>query len=172
MTLKSQFLVAAFLVFAQLSSIQAQARNHHNGDNRGGGQQQDQTNNQDQGAQAQAGNGDTSSDAAIVAAVNGHQRLNFVEGGNMVVTKILPDDTQGLQHQKWMVRLSNGQQLMAVYNSDMCPRVPVKVGDVVAMGGQFIWTSDGGLLHWLHKDPRHSRPDGYVEIDGKFYCKD
>lgn len=112
------------------------------------------------------------SDAAIVKAVNAQARVNFVEGGGMVVTQILPDDTSGLQHQKWMVRLSNGKLLQAVYNSDMCPRVPVKVGDVVAMGGMFIWTNQGGLIHWLHHDPRGNRPDGYVMLNGKFYCKD
>ncbi len=115
---------------------------------------------------------DSADDAKIVRAVNDRRGMNFVEGGGMVVTKILPDDTSGLQHQKWVVRLSNGKTMQAVYNSDMCPRVPVKVGDVVAMGGQFIWTNDGGLLHWLHHDPRGRRPDGYVFVNGQYYCKD
>ncbi|WP_155723962.1 DUF3465 domain-containing protein [Bdellovibrio bacteriovorus] len=113
-----------------------------------------------------------SSDADIVRAVNDQRRVDFVEGGSMVVVKVLPDDNQGLAHQKWTVRLSNGKNMQAVYNSDMCPRVPVKVGDVIAMGGQFIWTNKGGLLHWLHHDPRGKRPDGYVYVNGKFYCKD
>lgn len=112
------------------------------------------------------------SDSQIVQAVNNQRRVNFVEGSGMVVVKVLPDDTSGLQHQKWMVRLSNGKLLQAVYNSDMCPRVPVREGDVVAMGGMFIWTNQGGLIHWLHHDPRGNRPDGYVMLNGKYYCKD
>lgn len=115
---------------------------------------------------------DTASDQEIVRAVNSQRRLNFVEGGSLVVTKVLPDDTNGNEHQKWMVRLSNGKTMQAVYNSDMCPRVPVKEGDVIAMGGEFIWTNRGALLHWLHHDPRGNRPDGYVYLNGKFYCKD
>lgn len=114
----------------------------------------------------------SANDADIVRAVNEQRRLNFVEGGGMVVIKVLPDDTNGNEHQKWMVRLSNGKTMQAVYNSDMCPRVPIQVGDVVAMGGQFIWTNQGALLHWLHKDPRGDRPDGYVYVNGKYYCKD
>ena len=113
-------------------------------------------------------------DADIIRAMNGRKKLHFVEGAGMVVTKILPDDTSGLQHQKWFVRLSDGRELEAVYNSDkdLCPRVPIKVGDVVSMGGMFLWLGNHGMIHWLHHDPRGNRPDGYVEIDGKFYCKD
>lgn len=111
-------------------------------------------------------------DKEMVKAVNNRRRLNFVEGGGMVVVQLLPDDTSGLQHQKWVVRLSNGETMQAVYNSDMCERVPLKVGDTVAMGGQFIWTNQGALLHWLHYDPKRNRPDGYVELNGKVYCGD
>lgn len=117
----------------------------------------------------QPGTGD---DSKIVAAVDNRRRLDFVEGSGMVVVKLLPDDRNGLQHQKWVVRLSNGQTMQAVYNLDMCEYVPLKVGDVVAMGGQFIWTNQGALLHWLHYDPRQKRPDGYVELNGKVYCGD
>ena len=64
--------------------------------------------------------------------------------------------------------------MQAVYNSDMenCDRVPLKVGDMVSMGGQFIYTNEGPMLHWLHYDPRGNRPDGFVEVNGRFYCKD
>lgn len=110
-------------------------------------------------------------DSDLVRAVNDQRRVDFVEGGNVVVTKLLPDDNNGLKHQKWMVRLSNGKTMQAVYNSDMCPRVPLRTGDVIAIGGQFIWTKGGALIHWLHHDPRGQRPDGYVYVNGKYYCK-
>lgn len=110
-------------------------------------------------------------DYQVLKAMNNRRNVNFIEASNMVVTKILPDDTQGLEHQKWTVRLSDGRTMQAVYNLDMCERVPLKVGDVISMGGQFIWTRQGGLLHWLHGDPKGNRPDGYVELNGKFFCK-
>lgn len=112
------------------------------------------------------------SDNDIIRAVNDRRRVNYVEGGSMTVTKVLPDDDYGRKHQKWMVRLTNGEVMQAVYNSDMCPEVPVRVGDVIAMGGMFLWTSSGPMLHWLHHDPRGTRPDGYVYVNGKYYCKD
>ena len=112
------------------------------------------------------------SDNDIIRAVNDRRRVNYVEGGSMTVTRVLPDDDDGRKHQKWMVRLSNGKTLQAVYNSDMCPEVPIKVGDVIAMGGMFLWTNSGPMLHWLHHDPRANRPDGYVYVNGNYYCKD
>lgn len=115
-------------------------------------------------------NSDLVGDERIVQAVEKKRRVDYVEGSGMVVIKLLPDDRQGLQHQKWVVRLSNGATMQAVYNLDLCEYVPLKVGDVVSMGGQFIWTNQGALLHWLHYDPRRKRPDGYVEHNGKAYC--
>lgn len=132
----------------------------------------------DQGAQEATSSAQASfvnekaSDNDIIRAVNDRRRVNYVEGGSMTVTKVLPDDDYGRKHQKWMVRLTNGEVMQAVYNSDMCPEVPVKVGDVIAMGGMFLWTSSGPMLHWLHHDPRGTRPDGYVYVNGKYYCKD
>lgn len=137
---------------------------------------QKQNQKQNQGARSQQqqsiGVDEAASDADILRAIRDQRRVNFLEGGSMTVTKVLPDDNNGLKHQKWVVRLTNGTTLQAVYNSDMCPRVPIKVGDVIAMGGMFIWTNSGPMLHWLHHDPRGNRPDGYVYVKGNFYCRD
>ena len=110
-------------------------------------------------------------DSELVQAMSDRKTLDYAQGGNLVVTKILNDDKSGPAHQKWYVRLSNGVNMQAVYNLDMCERVPLKVGDRIAMGGQFICFGKGGLLHWLHRDPRGNRPDGYVYLNGKYYCK-
>lgn len=112
-------------------------------------------------------------DAAMVAAVNGRRNINFVEATGMLVVETLPDDRQGLQHQKFVVQLTSGATMLAVYNLDMegCTYIPVKKGDRVAMGGEFKWTSQGALLHWLHYDPSQRRPDGYVQLNGVDYCR-
>jgi hypothetical protein len=167
--------VQVLLVVASAASLSttAYAKHHHgngrdNGGDNGGYNDGNNNDNSNDGSDS-AGNGN---DAQIVSAVNRQTQVNFVEGSGMVVTQLLPDDTSGLTHQKWIVRLSNGKLIQAVYNTDMCPRVPLKVGDVVSMGGQFIWTNQGGLIHWLHHDPKGARPDGYVNLNGKDYCKD
>lgn len=146
-----------------------QKQDRRDNNNRGGNNQDDQDNYDNSDDSGSPGSGE---DAEIVKAVEKRRRVDFVEGRGMVVTKLLPDDRNGLEHQKWMVRLSNGTSMQAVYNLDMCERVPLKVGDVVSMGGQFVWTNQGALLHWLHYDPRQNRPDGYVEVNGKVYCGD
>lgn len=139
-------------------------------------EQQDERRNQKPSEEADDTEGSVSQnpsdDSKIVKAVEKRRRVDFVEGGGMVVVQVLEDDRSGLQHQKWVVRLSNGVKMQAVYNLDMCERVPLKVGDIVSMGGQFVWTNQGAMLHWLHYDPRQNRPDGFVELNGKVYCGD
>lgn len=110
-------------------------------------------------------------DSALLQAISQDQNVNYIEAGQMVVTKVLPDDTQGLPHQKWLVRLSDNSTLELVYNSDMGDRVPVEVGEVMSAGGQLIMAQQGPLLHWLHADPRKNRPDGYVYVNGTYYGK-
>lgn len=182
MSLGSKFLMVLCTVVLTASYSEAGKQSNNDlrggkggGRNSGGRQEQDQNQN---GADTSRNSRDSyntdvlpKNDSEIVKVVSAQKGAYYVQGSGMVVKTILPDDTQGAQHQKFIVTLSNGQNMMAVYNSDMCERVPVKVGDVVAMGGQFIWTDRGALLHWLHRDPRKTRPDGYVYVNGKYYCK-
>lgn len=108
-------------------------------------------------------------DTALVAAVQSRRNVHYVEGGNLVVTKILPDDNHGLPHQSWEAQLSDKSFITVVYNTNMGERIPVEVGMTFSVGGQFIWTKDGGLIHWLHHDPKKKRPDGWVFIDDVLY---
>ena len=110
-----------------------------------------------------------SGDSRLVQDVSNHRGENFVEAKDVTVSELSPDDTQGLPHQKWYVKLSSGAEIQCVYNLDMGTRIPLKVGDRISIGGQFIWTNQGGLVHWLHEDPSHRRPDGYVIVNGQTY---
>lgn len=109
-------------------------------------------------------------DIELVRAANSRSRVHFVRAARMEVIRLLPDDREGRPHQKFVVRLSNGLEVTAVSNLDLCEYIPVKVGMFVGLAGEFIWTNQGALIHWLHRDPRKNRPDGYVELNGKFYC--
>lgn len=108
-------------------------------------------------------------DLALVAAVQSKRNVHYVEGGNIVVTKIYPDDNQGLPHQSWEAQLSDKSFIKVVYNTNMGEYIPVQVGMTFSVGGQFIWTKDGGLIHWLHHDPKQKRPDGWVFIENILY---
>lgn len=107
--------------------------------------------------------------AELVAAQEAGRGANFIEVTGVKVVRLLKDDLMGSKHQKWVVELANGREVAAVYNIDVTPRVPLKVGDVVSMGGQYIYDRGGGLLHWLHEDRRGRRPNGYVELNGVRY---
>lgn len=173
---KSTFIVGLIL---SISSFQAGARDFSDYDLQGRGRGRGR---EEQGSEERRGKNrgepreelseGSEEDAEVIQAVERRRRVDFVEGRGMVVTRLLPDDNSGLRHQKWIVRLSNGASMQAVYNLDLCERVDLQVGDKVAMGGQFVWTNQGALLHWLHYDPRERRPDGYVEVNGKVYCGD
>ncbi len=113
--------------------------------------------------------GEVKNDIQIVNAVSSRQSQFYVEGGQLVVTSVLPDDVTGLPHQKWEASLSDGSTVMIVYNSNMGEHIPVELGKTFSVGGQFIWTAQGGLVHWVHADPKHKRPDGYVMFDGVVY---
>jgi hypothetical protein len=108
-------------------------------------------------------------DSDLVRAVNDRRDVNFVAAGDVTVVEILPDDNSGLRHQKWKIRLSSGKDVLAVYNIDMGQKIPMKIGDKMALAGQFKMTDIGPLIHWLHYDPRGTRPDGWVEINGVRY---
>lgn len=113
--------------------------------------------------------GKVTDDSALVAAFQSHKRVSYLEAGNMVVTQLLPDDTKGLPHQKWQAKLSDGNTITVIYNTDLGDRVPVRVGDTFGVGGQYIPTGHTGIIHWLHDDPKHLRPDGYVYFNGVVY---
>lgn len=108
-------------------------------------------------------------DKALVQALKNQRRAHFIQAANLTVSRLLEDDNDGLRHQKWVAKTSVGQSVTIVYNVDMGIRVPLQVGDKFAVGGEFIWTKTGGLLHWVHEDPRDKRPDGYVYVDGVIY---
>lgn len=114
----------------------------------------------------------TEGDKNLVHAIESNRRTKFVSGSGMKVVALMPDDNQGSPHQKFRVQLSNGSGLMIISNLDMCVHVPVRVGDVVGAGGEFIPTGkSSGILHWVHRDPKKERPDGYIELNGQVYCK-
>lgn len=93
----------------------------------------------------------------------------FVTGRGKV-KKILPDDNNGLRHQKFILQLSNGQTLLVAHNIDLADRLPnLQKGDEVSFAGDYVYNNKGGLIHWTHKDPRGQHKDGYLMYQGKIY---
>lgn len=90
--------------------------------------------------------------------------------GQGVVTAVLPDDNDGGKHQRFILRLGSGQTLLVAHNIDIAPRLAsLKPGDTVAFEGVYEWNSQGGLVHWTHRDPSGRHPTGWLRYNGRIY---
>jgi hypothetical protein len=111
--------------------------------------------------------GDTSS--SIARAFEEHARDVQVEGEG-VVSRILPDDNSGSPHQRFIVRLASGQTVLIEHNIELAPRVDdLNEGDSVSFAGEYVWNTQGGLVHWTHHDPAGKHIAGWVKHDGRIY---
>jgi hypothetical protein len=111
----------------------------------------------------------SSSNDSIFADAFKNNKSNIQVKGSGRVTKLLSDDVDGDKHQKFILALSSGQTLLFAHNIDLAPRVPVKVGDSIEFYGEYEWNSQGGVIHWTHKDPDGSHEDGWIKLNGKIY---
>ena len=111
-----------------------------------------------------------SMDAGAITEAYGAQRNVPQVQGSGVVTKVLKDDTKGLKHQKFLLKVSDKITILIAHNIDLAPRVDdVNEGDVVEFKGEYIYTPKGGTVHWTHKDPRGHHQAGYLKHNGKTY---
>ena len=102
---------------------------------------------------------------AFTAQTSGHQ----VEGVGEVI-RILPDDNDGNRHQRFVVRLASGQTLLVAHNVDLAPRITgLNLGDSVLFNGEYEWNSQGGVIHWTHRDPDGRHTDGWIKRGGQTY---
>ncbi len=86
------------------------------------------------------------------------------------VAHVLSDDTRGSQHQRFILRLADGQTVMVAHNIDLAPRIrDLRDGDTVAFKGIYEWNDKGGVIHWTHRDPDGRHPVCWLEHDGRRY---
>lgn len=105
----------------------------------------------------------------IQQAFDNQQRDVLVESSGIVKT-LLKDDTEGSQHQRFILQLPNNMTVLVAHNIDLAPRIlDLKVGDTVEFKGDYMYNSKGGSIHWTHKDPRGKHPDGYLKHKGNIY---
>jgi len=88
--------------------------------------------------------------------------------GEGIVTRILPDDSDGSRHQRFILRLASGQTLLIAHNIDLAPRLKsLESGDSVVFSGVYEWNSKGGVVHWTHRDPSGEHQAGWLKHDGE-----
>ncbi|WP_439100836.1 DUF3465 domain-containing protein [Congregibacter sp.] len=107
------------------------------------------------------------SDRVLEAAFENRQSDLQVQGSGTVI-HVLPDDTKGSQHQRFLLELDTGLTLLVAHNIDLAPRIPkLQKGDRIGFNGEYEWTEKGGVMHWTHHDPRGRHEDGWLERGGK-----
>lgn len=108
-------------------------------------------------------------DAVLKNAFN--QRLSNIQvEGRGTVVKVLADDNSGGRHQRFIVRLKNGQTLLIAHNIDLAARIPsLAEGDEVAFSGEYEWSSKGGVVHWTHRDPDGRHQAGWIKHKGRSF---
>lgn len=108
-------------------------------------------------------------DAALRNAIDARAEDVQIEGQG-IVAKILSDDEKGSRHQRFIVRLSDGQTVLIAHNIDLAPRVaPLEAGDPISFAGEYVWNPQGGVVHWTHHDPRGKHPGGWIRRNGQIF---
>ena len=90
--------------------------------------------------------------------------------GEGTVQRLLDDDNEGSRHQRFILRLDSGQTLLVAHNIDIAPYLTgLTVGDRVGFFGEYVYSDQGGTIHWTHHDPRARHVAGWLEWNGKKY---
>ena len=111
----------------------------------------------------------SSSNQTLQNAFRNKQSDVQVSGSGKVIV-LLPDDTKGSKHQKFILKLASGQTVLIAHNIDLAPRInSLRQGNTVSFNGEYEWNSKGGVIHWTHHDPNHRHVDGWLKHNGKIY---
>lgn len=105
---------------------------------------------------------------AIIESAYTNQQSDISVTVKGVITKLLSDDTIGDNHQRIIVQLSNKQTILITHNIEIAPRVTgIRVGNTVYVHGDYVWNSQGGLIHWTHRDPDGIHENGWIVFGDK-----
>lgn len=98
------------------------------------------------------------------------RKSDFQIHGSGQVERLLPDDSSGDKHQKFIIRLSSRQTILIAHNIDLAPRIAdLKVGNTIEFYGEYEWSQQGGVIHWTHHDPKKLHAGGWLIHNGKKY---
>ena len=120
-------------------------------------------------ATTQSSNNSSKADQLLASFYKNRQSNIQVQGSGRVV-RILPDDNDGSRHQKFIIQLDSGQTLLIAHNIDLAKRVKsLRIGGQISFYGEYAWNSQGGTIHWTHRDPHGHHTAGWIKHDGVTY---
>lgn len=96
------------------------------------------------------------------------------QSGTMVefegrVDRLLPDNLQGIPHQRFVMKLDNGHIVLISHNLDRADRAPISEWDLVKVRGEYEFNAQGGVVRWTHRDPGLGIKHGWIEHQGNRY---
>lgn len=93
-------------------------------------------------------------DQDVLDAAKAHRVSDVVVSGTVVGTpKYFFGRRTHAWHETFPIETEHGLRLKVIDNVDLAPRVPVVVGDVVVVAGQFVPKHNGGIVHDTHHSP-------------------
>lgn len=112
---------------------------------------------------------ETNSDERLKQAYQ-NQQSNVQIAGSGRVKKILADDNKGSRHQRFILQLASGQTLLVAHNIDLAPKIEgLQKGDTVVFYGVYEYSEQGGVIHWMHHDPRREHTNGWLKHNNRLY---
>ena len=121
-------------------------------------------------AESSSYNPGSSTDNSDIERAYKEKRSNVQVEGEGMVDRLLDDDDDGSRHQRFIVRLSSGQTVLILHNIDLAPRIDnLQSGETIRFYGEYIWSAQGGKVHWTHHDPQGRHVAGWIKYKGKTY---
>ncbi|MFN0097877.1 MAG: DUF3465 domain-containing protein [Gemmatimonadaceae bacterium] len=119
-------------------------------------------------AERPSGRPSPSAAADPIAAAFAERRSDVQVEGRGVVHRVLADDNDGSRHQRFVLRLANGQTVLVAHNIDLADRLTsLDRGDTVVFYGEYEWSEQGGVIHWTHRDPARRHVSGWLQHEGR-----
>jgi hypothetical protein len=79
-------------------------------------------------------------------------------------------DTDGrYEHQRFIVQCADGLHVLVVNDVSLGHRVPINVDRRITVRGQYIWDSQGGLVHFTHRANGGGASSGWILFSGHIY---
>jgi len=99
-----------------------------------------------------------------------NQISNFQARQTGRIVKIIKGDKYGSNHQRFVVKLESGQNILIAHNIDLAPKVVgLQTGALISFKGEYEWNNKGGVIHWTHHDPKGSHPNGWLFYNNQKY---
>ncbi len=113
-------------------------------------------------------NGQANDEQLKKAFYNHQSNLQVKSQG--VVIRLLPDDTKGTKHQRFILKLDSQQTILVAHNIDLAPKIEnLHIGDTIEFYAEYEWNKKGGIIHWTHRDPDNRHPHGWLKHNGRIY---